>query len=43
MMVMMTVTTCLQALDQDFFAKCFNALASRWDNSLDKVGDYIEK
>jgi hypothetical protein len=32
------VTTWLQALDQDFFAKGFSALVSCWNKCLNRVG-----
>jgi hypothetical protein len=38
-----TVATWFQALDQDFFAKGFEELFSRWDKYLNRDGDYVEK
>jgi hypothetical protein len=35
--IIAAMTTWLQALDQDFFAKAFSALVSRWNKSLNMV------
>jgi hypothetical protein len=37
------VMTWLQALDEDFFAKSFNALLFSWDKCLNRGGDYVKK
>jgi hypothetical protein len=37
------VTTWLQALDQDFFAKGFSTLVSRWDKCFSRGGDYVDR
>jgi hypothetical protein len=39
--VIVVVTTWLQVLDQDFFAKGFNSLVSHWDKCLNMGGDYV--